>query len=385
MRKINIFNFLDKKVGNADYKILIAKAKEKAAFRELAIHIAVSYIANALSKCEFKTYENGEEVKGETYYKLNVRPNPNENSSQFIHHFIEKYYYNEKGALIVNHNGGMYVADNFDFDESNPLKPYVYKAVTFGSTDIKRPFMRKDVVHLRLDNNDVKSLVEAVDIEYGEVISLAMQAFKRTNGKKYKLILDQFQAGDPKFKENYENVLKGQLKEFLESDGNAIFPKYSGIDLLEFSTDTPTNSADILAVRKEIFDVTAQGFHIPLPMMYGNITNMNEIVKVFLAFCIDPIADMISEEFTGQTYGFEGWANGNYIQVDTSRINHVDLFEVADKVDKLISSGTLCIDEVRPHLNFNPLDTDWSRAHFITKNYDLAVDVMNGKRGGEKE
>lgn len=384
MRKYNIFNFLDKKVRDAEFDILIAKAKEKAAFRELAIYIAVSYIANALSKCEFKTYKNGKEVKDETYYKLNIRPNPNENSSQFIHHFIEQYYYNKKGALIVNHNNGMYVADSFDYDESNPLKPFIYKTVTFGSTDLKRPFMRKDVLHLRLDDKDVKALVDAVDIEYGEVISLAMQSFKRTNGKKYKLMLDQYQAGDPNFKKTYEEVLKVQLKEFIDSEGG-VYPKYSGIDLQEFSTATPTSSADILAVRKEIFDVTAQGFHIPLPMMYGNITNMNEIVKVFLAFCIDPLADMISEEFTGQTYGFDGWAKGNYIQVDTSRINHVDLFEVADKVDKLVSSGVCCIDEVRPHLNFNPLNTDFSTAHFITKNYDLAVDVMAGKRGGEKE
>lgn len=384
MRKINIFNFLDKKVGDADYEILIAKAKEKAAFRELAIFIAVSYIANALSKCEFKTYKNGKEVQEETYYKLNIRPNHNENSSQFIHHFIEKYYYNKKGALIVDHNGGMFVADSFDFDESNPLKPYVYKNVTFGENTVKRPFMRSDVLHLRLDDKNIKSLVDAVDIEYGEVISLAMQSFKRTNGKKYKILLDQFQAGDPNFQKTYEEVLKVQLKEFIDSD-NGIYPKYSGIDLQEFSTANPTTSDDILAVRKEIFDVTASGFRIPLPMMYGNITNMNEIVKVFLAFCIDPIAEMISEEFTGQTYGFEGWAKGNYIQVDTSRINHIDIFEVADKVDKLIASGVCCIDELRPHLNFNPLNTNWSKAHFITKNYDLAVDVMNGKRGGEKE
>ena len=384
MRKYNIFNFLDRKVGKAEYEILIAKAKEKAAFRELAIHIAVSYIANALSKCEFKTYENGKEVKGETYYKLNVRPNPNENSSQFIHHFVEKYYYGEQGALIVHHNGNMYVADSFDLDESNPLKPYVYKSVIFGSTDLRRTLSRKDVVHIRLDNKDVKSLIDAVDIEYGEVISLAMQAFKRTNGKKYKLILDQFNAGDANFKKQYDEVIKTQLKEFIESDGG-VYTKYSGVDLQEFSTANPTSSADIIGVRKEIFDVTAQGFQIPLPMMYGNITNMNEIVKVFLAFCIDPIADMVSEEFTGQTYGFEGWSKGNYIQVDTSRINHVDLFEVADKVDKLVASGVCCIDEVRPHLNFNPLNTDFSKAHFITKNYDLAVDVMKGKRGGETE
>lgn len=382
MRKIRLFTFLEKKINNAEYKVLVAKAMEKAAFRELAIHIAVTYIANALSKCEFKTYENGVEVRGETYYKLNVRPNPNENSSQFIQHFVRNYYYGDKGALIVNHDGGMYVADDFDLDETNPLKPYVYKNVTFGSYTLRRNIHRSDVVHLRLEDAKVKELVDKVGIEYGEVISLAMQSFKRTNGKKYKLLLDQYQAGDPKFKKMYEEVIQAQLKSFLESDGSAVYPKYDGIDLQEFSTAQPTDSGDILAVRKEMFDVTAQSFRIPLPMMYGNITNMNEIVKVFLSFCIDPLADMVSEEFTGQTYGYEGWSRGNYIAVDTSRINHVDIFEVAESVEKLISSGMCSIDELRPYLNFNPLGTEFGRRHYLTKNFEPAENVLT-QGGGE--
>jgi HK97 family phage portal protein len=383
MGKIKLFTFLEKKIDNAEYRVLIAKAMEKAVFRELAVHIAVTYIANALSKCEFRTYENGKEVKGETYYKLNIRPNPNENSSQFIQHFVKNYYYGDKGALIVNYEGAMYVADNFDVDESNPLKPYVYKNVTFGSTTLKRPFLRKDVVHLRCEDAKVKELVDKVGIEYGQVISLAMQSFKRTNGKKYKLLLDQYQAGDPNFKKTYEEVVQAQLKSFIESDGSAVYPKYDGIDLQEFSTETPTSSGDILAIRKEMFDVTAQGFRIPLPMMYGNITNMNEIVKVFLSFCVDPFADMVSEEFTGQTYGFEGWNRGNYVAVDTSHINHVDIFEVAPNVEKLISSGMCSIDDLRPYLNFNLLGTEFSRRHYMTKNFEPAENVLT-QEGGEE-
>lgn len=382
MGKIKLFTFLEKKINNAEYKVLVAKAMEKAVFRELAVQIAVTYIANALSKCEFKTYENGKEVKGETYYKLNIRPNPNENSSQFIQHFVKNYYFCDKGALIVNYDGGMHVADSFDLDESNPLKPYVYKNVTFGSTKLKHNVHRSDVLHLRLEDTKVKELVDAVGMEYGKVISLAMQSFKRTNGKKYKLLLDQYQAGDPKFKETYEKVLQEQLKAFIESDGSAVYPKFNGIDLQEFSTAQPTSSSDILAVRKEIFDVTAQGFRIPLPMMYGNITNMNEIVKVFLTFCLDPLADMVSEEFTGQTYGYEGWSRGNYIKVDTSCINHIDIFEVAPNAEKLISSGLTSIDELRPYLNFNPLGTEFSIRHYITKNFEPAENVLT-QGGGE--
>ena len=114
-------------------------------------------------------------------------------------------------------------------------------------------------------------------------------------------------------------------------------------------------------------------------------TNMNEIVKVYLSICIDPLADMISEELTRKSYTEQEWADGCYVKVDTSCINHVDILEVADKVDKLISCGAYSIDEVRHRLDSPPLDTDFSKTHFITKNYE-PMDVMtSGQRGGEME
>ena len=118
-------------------------------------------------------------------------------------------------------------------------------------------------------------------------------------------------------------------------------------------------------------------------MMLGNITNMQEIVKVFLTFCIDPIADMISEELTRKMYRYEGWLKGCYIKVDTSKINHVDILDIAEKVDKLISSGTCCIDEVRDIIDLEALNTEFSKTHFITKNYDTVENRLKGDVKGE--
>ena len=381
MRKYNLFNFLEKKISDADIEAVAAQVMEEVAFRELALHIAISYIANTLSKCEIKTYEKGEEVKGKLYYRLNVSPNPNENSSQFINKFIEKYYYSGS-ALLVPQGDNIYCADYFDVDESNPLKEFVYQNVTFGTYQPKKKYKASEVFFMKLDNKDTKKLVDLLYTQYGKLISLAMESFKRTNGKKYKLILEQYRAGDAKFNEVYEQVLKKQLKTFVEND-NAVFPQFNGIDLQEFSTATPTNSSDVIALRKEIFETTAQAFKLPLSMMYGNITNMNEIVKVYLSICIDPLADMISEEFTRKYYTYDEWKQGTRIEVDTSCINHIDILEVADKVDKAIASGLCSIDELRKRVNMNPLNTDFSTSHFITKNYDLAERVLNGNQEGE--
>jgi hypothetical protein len=138
-------------------------------------------------------------------------------------------------------------------------------------------------------------------------------------------------------------------------------------------------------MRKEIFEITAQALKIPLPMMYGNITNMNEIVKVYLSICADPLADMVSEELTRKYYTFEEWAKGNFVKVDTSCINHVDILELADKVEKILGCGALNIDDVRERIGMAPLNTDFSTSHFITKNFDLAQNVLKGEKGGENE
>ena len=287
-------------------------------------------------------------------------------------------------ALVVEHGGHLYCADTFTVDDTRPLKGYQYNGVAFGSYQLRKTLKPSDVFHFKLDNRNVKNLVDLMCGEYGQVIDLALQSYKRTNGKKYKLLIEGYKAGDVQFNQLFEKVIKQQLKAFIEND-NAVYPQFKGLDLQEFNTLAPTKSDDIVAVRKEIFEVTAQAFKIPLSMMLGNITNMNEIVKVYLSICIDPLADMIGEEITRKYYGFEGWKAGDYVKVDTSSINHIDMLDAADSVDKLISSGTYCIDEVRTRLGDAALNTDFSRSHFITKNYDLAVDVMKGQRGGENE
>lgn len=374
MRKFNLFNFLEKKMTQAEMSAVIAEELEKASFKELALHIAISYIANSLSKCEIKTFENGKEVKGDLYYALNFSPNPNQSASEFVNQIIENYFYNGE-ALVTMENDKFYCADEFDLVDDNPLKEYVYHNVTFNGHQVRKRYKGNDVFHFKLDNKDVKKIIELLYAQYGEIMELALQTFKRTNGKKYKLILDEYRAGDKKFNDLYETVLKQQLKTFVEND-NSVYPKFKGMDLEEFSSATAGNTNDVIALRKEIFDVVAQAFKIPLSMMYGNITNINDVVKVYLSFCIDPIADMLSEEMTRKWYTVDEWKRGCYIEVDTTCINYVDILEVADKADKAISCGLASIDEVRQRVRLKKLDTEFSTSHFMTKNYELAENIL---------
>ncbi|MDD6145909.1 MAG: phage portal protein [Oscillospiraceae bacterium] len=380
-RKFSLFNFLDKKIESAQISPVMQTVLDQVAFKELALHIAVSYIANTLSKAEFKTYIDGEEVKDALYYKLNISPNPNQNSSQFINQIVEQSVYCGS-ALVTSQGEYIYCADNFTIDDTNPIKENIFHNVTFNTHQLRKNLKSSDVFFFRLDNDSVKQLVDSLYLEYGQIISFALSAYKRTNGAKYKLLLEQYKAGDPQFSKIYEEVLKNQLKTFISADNNAIYPQYKGTDLQEFSSKTPMSTADIIAMRKEIFEVVAQSLKIPLTMMYGNITNMNEIVKVFLSNCIDPFACMIEEEITRKYFTFEEWKRGCRVEVDTTCINHVDIFEIADKADKAISSGLAAIDELRERIGLPVLGTEFSTQHYITKNYTPAEDALNSIERG---
>lgn len=384
MAKWKFFDFLGKEVDAKDIMDPISSdALSQLAFKELALYIGISYIANTLSKCEFKVYDNGGEIKDRLYFMLNVSPNPNQNSSQFIHEFVEKLFY--KGhALIVPHNDFIYVADDFYMNDDNPLKEATFENVRFNCYQSRKKYKASDVFYLRLDNKEVKKLIDSIYSQYGTVITQAINAYKRTNGAKYKYILDSYSAGDKTFQKLYEEVLKDQLKSFVEHD-NGVFPQYKGTDLEEFKFANMKDTSDITAMRKEVFEVVAQALKIPLSMMYGNITNMNEIVKVFLTICIDPLADMIGEEITRKYFTFEEWKDGNKVKVDTSCINHIDILEVGDAVSKAIGSGVTNIDELRTRLDWEQLNTEFSKAHFITKNYDKAENMLKSDmtEGGE--
>ncbi len=372
---MGVFNFLERKVSMAEISTIIGEKANQVYFKKLALHIAISYIANTLSKCEFKVYEDGAEVQNELYYALNINPNPNQNSSQFVNKIIEQLY-KKDGALVVPFKNRLYVADDFQVEEK-PWGENVFRNIQIEEQVLHKSYKAGEVFYFKLDNENVKHLIDGIYGSYDELISSAIAAYKRLNGRKYKLILENYKAGDAEFAKLFETVIKKQLEAFINND-NTVYPQFKGTNLEEIGGAAgAASSADIIALRKEIFDTTAQAFKIPLSMMYGNITDMNEIVKVYLSICIDPIADMISEELTRKTADFAHWSKGNYIRLDTSRINHVDVLDVADKADKAISCGAFCIDEIRQLLGFDALNTDFSQTHFVTKNYANAEDFLH--------
>lgn len=344
-------------------------------YKELAIQTAISLIANAVAKCEMKVFSKNEEVQNKTYFELNIQPNKNENSSQLWHKAIEKMIY-EGECIIVNVAEELHVADSYHVEEY-PILGNVYKGITIGNLQLDRVFKCHEVFRLKLNDKNIKNLLDGLSSDYEELLELAIKKYKSSNQQKYVLELENIKANDANFQKVYREVVQQQLKDFMEND-NAVYPQFRGYKLTDVTNNKSVSSTDFKEIRKDMFEIVAQAFQIPIDLMFGNVDNLDEVVSTFLTFCIDPIADMLSEELTRKIYGnFESWKKGNYIVVNTSAIQHIDVLDIADKADKLIASGTCSIDEVRKIIGFNALNEDYSTIHFMTKNYDTAENMMN--------
>ena len=140
-------------------------AADEYRIRELCWNICINMIANAIGRCEFRTFKGGQEVQEREYYLWNFEPNTNQNSTAFLHKLVAQLY-EANEVLVINtrrRDGGeaVVVADQWQLPESWPSKQNEYKGVVVGNLTYDKTFRENDVLHLKLNHVNVKPVLDA--------------------------------------------------------------------------------------------------------------------------------------------------------------------------------------------------------------------------------
>ncbi len=352
--------------------------------REMAFWSAVNLVANAVSKCEFKTYVNGKETKGREYYLWNLEPNKNQNSSGFLHKLIAQLY-RKNECLIIENNNQLLVADDFT------RKPYallddIFTQVTVGDFTFQRSFVQSEVMYLKLSECDMRKVTNGLYESYSKLISYSMNAYQRSRGTKGILKYETVPVAGSKEREAFDALINEKIGKWLSGD-NAALPLGKGQDWkeLEHKTYTTESTRDIRAMIDDISDFTAKAFGIPPALLRGDVQDTSKAVDQLLTFCVDPLVDMLQEEINRKRSCYDGFSKGTYVQIDTKTMKHVDLLSVSTAIDKLIASGAFCINDIRKLVGEQPINEDWANQHFMTKNYSIVADLLAALGGGEKD
>lgn len=352
--------------------------------REMAFWSATNLLANAVSKCEFKTYFKNKEIKGKEYYLWNVEPNKNQNSSQFIHKLIAKLYRNNE-CLVIDQNGQLLVADSFT---KTPYALYddVFSQVRVGDFTFERTFTQSEVLYWKLNEENIRNLINGLYESYSKLISYSMKAYQRSRGTKGIFKYDTLPVAGTEERKAFDALINEKIKKWMDGD-NAALPLGSGQEWkeLQHKTYSNENTRDIRAQIDDIFDFTARALGIPPSLLKGDVQDTTKAIDQLLTFGVDPLVDMLQEEINRKRNGYEGFSQGTYLKIDTKSIKHIDLFEIATAIDKLISSGAFCINDIRKAVGDEIIDDDWAWQHWITKNYEKVEDAIKTLEGGDKE
>jgi HK97 family phage portal protein len=361
---------------------LRADSTTEIALEAFALFTTIEMIARLTAKCEFRTYYSGKESKGLEWANLNYRPNVNQNATEFWQEVVCKLLYH-KEVLIIPYNNQKIIADDFQKDEY-ALTGTVFSGVSRGDFSFASSFPISDVYYLKYTSNDVQRIIDNIFAMYQKLIVSASEKYIKAGKEKGILNVSAKAQNSQSFENDFKNLMNDYFKSYFDSSVNSVLPLFEGYSY-DVKTDTggnkySNNVADIKTLVDEALSRAAQALGVPPALIRGDVAGIKDAYDIMLTGCIDPIAEMISEELTGKQFSASEISEGNRICADTSCIKHIDIFDIATSADKLISSSILSPDEAREKAGIVPTGEKWAQMHYITKNYASVEGGENGEK-----
>jgi len=373
-------SLFDRDTNSVDLNSYTGSLTAEIFYKELAIQACINLISNAVSRSEFITYEKGQPKRGTNYYLFNVEPNQNKSSSKFWRDVVHKLVYKNE-CLVIQNNNMFYVADSFNC-EKFAFKENLYKDIVVENYELKNVYTESQVFHFELHDERIKDIIDGLYNSYSQLIAASQKHYKTNNAKRGTLEIPTSYPQTEKAQADLANLLNVRLKKFYESEGGAVLPLSNGMKYEELQSNASSKGSiegrDIRAFIDDIFDFVAIAFQVPPQLLKGNVADLEKTVNNFITFCINPIAELLTDEINRKYYRKKLYLERTYVKLDTTRIKAVDITDVAGAMDILFRIGSYTIDDCLTTLGMEPLDNEWSKIRFVTKNYAPIENVING-------
>lgn len=357
-----------------------------AYYKRLAIETCIDLIANTLTRCEFQTFERGKEIRGENYFLLNVQPNQNQNSSEFIHSLVNRLIMQNE-CLVIMQNDQLYIADGWVKNEF-ALKENYYTEVQIGDLTFQKVFRESEVLYFKLNDRNIMEVINGLYEDYGKLISSAIGYYKRKNNKRILIKGDFLRPQDEETQKLINEMFEKQLSDWFNADKPGVgFQVQKGFEFEDMSDSKSgvaqnSTSRDIADLVNDVINYVAMAFHVPRGLLKGDIADVEKHMDAFLLFCIKPIAELIQDEFNRKMYTKQEYLDRTYLKVDTNNLKIVDITQLATAADKLFAIGGLSINDILEMLGKEPIGEEWANKRYVTKNYQEA---SKGGEGDGKE
>lgn len=355
---------------------------EKIQMKQLAIQTCVNLIAKSISQSEFKIMQKENSIKDSAYYRLNVRPNKNMSSSFFWQTVVHKLIHDNECLIIQTDTEDLLIADSFSKNEF-ALFEDTFSEVVVGGFEFKRTFKRSDVIYIPFNNDALMDAVDGLYRDYGELFARIMDFQKRKGQIRGIVNVENITDKGDKSTERIQNYINKVFKSFRDNSVS-IIPQQKGFDYKEIGANQPVASVDeINKVTDGFLNQVAKALGIPIALLIGEMADVEKQTKNLMIFCINPLLKKITDELTGVFFTEEEYLQEG-LKIVAGGLSYNNIFDVAASVDKLLSSGTFTINQIREKLGEEPSVNPMCDKHFITKNYQT-LEENEASKGGDNE
>ncbi|WP_423191417.1 phage portal protein [Bacillus thuringiensis] len=345
--------------------------------KRLAIDTCISFLGRTISQSEFRV-KNGEVFeKNELYYRLNVRPNKNMTASTFWEKFIQKLVYDNECLVIQADDGDLLIADDFEHNEYAVFED-TFTNVTVKDYQFKRSFKQSEVIHLRYRNDKLSPLIDGLFADYGDLFGRILSSQKRKNQIRGTVDMDMIGAKTQEQVDKLQKFIDDMYQAIGKKD-IAIVPQQKGIEYKEVYNGSANGPSveEINKVTNGFLNQVAMAMGISTALIYGEMADVEKQTKNYMNFTVKPLLKKISDEVNVKFFEMNEYLEGQRVEVKS--ISYQTIFELAESIDKLISSGAFKGNEVRLEAGYEVSDDPNLNKHYITKNYA----EMNAGEGGE--
>lgn len=362
------------------------KIMEQLWCMQYAKHIVAERYGSLMANCEFKTYVQGNEKKGDNYYLFNVSPNPNQTATEFWKQVVNKLVNNLECLIVIMDNGNWYVADSFTKGEYQLAETNfkdvvvdVYGDGTVAPYQLTGTFSGDKCVYIKYANKNANVLMENMTNLYRTLINNVMDT--GSSKLKYALTIDStaMNGVDIDINEEVQRLINSDF-ESLVSGKNAIIPMFNGfkLDVLNPNNNNAQNSTtasqNVNSMFEDILVNVGLSYNVPSSVMKG--TYEENDFDDFLTFGLDAMCVLIEEAINRKYYKKRAYQQGTRVHLDTKKVKHFDILTVQNAINKLISSGVYSINEIRELLDEKPIDKKLGDVHWVTRNYAVIGDYI---------
>lgn len=372
--------------GRVDITTCVSEMEDTISYKILTMEASIRLISKTLARGEFQTFNKGKELRSENYYTLNIQPNVNHSAYNFWTKVIRTLLL-EGEALVVMRKEELFLADSFEKEEF-ALKEDRYKDITISGYLLPGIKKESEVIYLCDDNQKITQAVNSIYEDYATLIKSSNKGYSNSKSRKGTLKIPMSYAKTFEEGDGLQTHIQKLMKDFMDPTKDAVFPETNGLEYTEVAEAKGSKSNDSGRETKnfidDVFDFVGVAFGIPPTLLKGDTVDTKDAVNNFLAFCINPLAELIEDEINRKMYKKKKYLENTYCKLNTGSIKAVDLRDIANSLELLTRTGSNTIDDNLRALGREPVGGDVGGSRFVTKNLGTVENVMNEERNSSK-